>query len=60
MRRINFEDDWALKELKDIPKSKSAGIITLKKTKTGVMIIMHDRLGALLKLWELVKEKVTM
>ncbi|MDG1276930.1 MAG: terminase small subunit [Algoriphagus sp.] len=52
-----FEDDWALKKLTDIPKSKSAGIKTLKKTQTGVMVNMHDRLGALLKLWELVKDE---
>jgi hypothetical protein len=51
-----FEGDWELKSLTDIPKEKSAAIKSLTKTKTGVKINMHDKLGALLKLWELVKD----
>ena len=52
-----FEGDWKLKSLTDIPNEKSAAIKSLTKTQTGVKINMHDKLGALLKLWELVKEK---
>lgn len=51
-----FEGDWELKSLTDIPKEKSAAIKSLTKTETGVKINMHDKLGALLKLWELVKK----
>jgi phage terminase small subunit len=52
-----FEGDWELKSLGDIPKEKSAAIKSLTKTPSGVKVAMHDKLGALLKLWELVKDK---
>lgn len=52
-----FEDDWVLKSMSDIPAEKSAAIKSLTKTETGVKINMHDKVGALLKLWELVKDK---
>jgi phage terminase small subunit len=48
-----FEEDWELKSLTDIPKEKSAAIKSLTKTQTGVKVNMHDKLGALLKLLEL-------
>ncbi|HCX75029.1 MAG TPA: hypothetical protein DHU93_06080 [Algoriphagus sp.] len=52
-----FEDDWKLRNLSDIPKETSAGIKNLTKTETGVKVEMYDKLGALLKLWELLKDK---
>lgn len=52
-----FEDDWKLKSLSDVPKETTAGIKNLTKTETGVKVEMYDKLGALLKLWELVNDK---
>lgn len=52
-----FEDDWKLKSQSDIPKMNLAAVKNLTKTETGVKVEMHDKLGALLKLWELVKDK---
>lgn len=51
-----FEGDWQLKSQSDIPKGSLAAIKNLTKTETGVKVEMHDKLGALLKLWELVKD----
>jgi phage terminase small subunit len=51
-----FENDWKLKSQSDIPKVSLAAIKNLTKTETGVKVEMHDKLGALLKLWELVKD----
>lgn len=50
-----FGDEWKLKDVADIPKEKAAAVKSLIKTENGVKINMHDKLGALLKLWELVK-----
>jgi phage terminase small subunit len=52
-----FEGNWELKSPSEIPWEKSAGIKSLTKTQSGVNIVMHDKLGALLKLWELVKDE---
>jgi phage terminase small subunit len=52
-----FEDDWKLKRPSDIPKASLAAVKNLTKTDTGVKVEMHDKLSALLKLWELVKDK---
>ncbi|MFL0684605.1 MAG: terminase small subunit [Algoriphagus aquaeductus] len=51
-----FEGDWQLKKQSDIPKASIAAVKNLAKTETGVKVEMHDKLGALLKLWELVKQ----
>jgi phage terminase small subunit len=51
-----FEGDWQLKKQSDIPKASIAAVKNLTKTETGVKVEMHDKLGALLKLWELVKQ----
>lgn len=50
-----FEDDWKLKSPSDIPRESLAAVKNLTKTETGVKVEMHDKLGALLKLWDLVK-----
>lgn len=52
-----FDDNWRLKNSADIPKEMSAAVKRLTKTKSGVNIVMHDKLGALLKLWELVEDR---
>lgn len=51
-----FEGDWKLKSQSDIPKGSLVAIKNLTKTETGVKVEMHDKLGALLKLWDLVKD----
>lgn len=51
-----FEGDWKLKSPRDVSKLSLAGIKDLTISKTGVKVNMHDKLGALLKLWELVKQ----
>jgi phage terminase small subunit len=52
-----FEDDWKLKSPSDIPKGSLAAIKNLTKSETVLKVEMHDKLGALLKLWELVKDE---
>ncbi|MFC3417178.1 terminase small subunit [Algoriphagus hitonicola] len=52
-----FEGDWQLKSQSDIPKGSLSAVKNLMKTETGVKVEMHDKLGALLKLWELVKDR---
>lgn len=51
-----FEGDWQLKSQSDIPRASIAAVKNLTKTETGLKVEMHDKLGALLKLWELVKQ----
>ncbi|MBN3520721.1 terminase small subunit [Algoriphagus lutimaris] len=51
-----FNDDWSLKQVSEIPKEKSAAIKSLRKTETGVSILIHDKEKALSLLWELVKD----
>ncbi|MGM0944919.1 MAG: terminase small subunit [Bacteroidota bacterium] len=52
-----FEGDWKLKSQSDIPKGSLAAVKNLTKTEAGVKVEMHDKLGALLKLWDLVKDR---
>lgn len=52
-----FNDDWSLKKVSQVKPGKTGAIKALKKTETGVSIQMHDKIKALLLLWDLVKDE---
>jgi hypothetical protein len=51
-----MNDDWTLKPLNQIPKSKLGGL-NFEKTTKGYNVKTYDKLKALEKLWELVKDQ---
>lgn len=53
-----FNDDWSLKKVGEISKGKTGAIKSIKKSENGVAIQMHDKIRALITLWELVKNDV--
>ena len=50
-----FNDDWSLKPLDHIHPAEISAIKSFKNTETGYAIQAHDKLKALMILWELVK-----
>ncbi|WP_163384123.1 terminase small subunit [Cyclobacterium jeungdonense] len=50
-----FNDDWSLKSLSQVDPNTTSSIKSLKKTESGFAIHSHDKLKALMMLWELVK-----
>lgn len=51
-----FNDDWSLKKVGEISKGKTGAIKSIKKSENGASIQMHDKIKALITLWELVKD----
>jgi phage terminase small subunit len=51
-----LNDDWTLKPINEIPKSK-LGAINFQKKKKGLMVKTYDKVKALKILWELVKDE---
>lgn len=52
-----LQGDWELKDLSAINSETAAAMKSIRITKNGYHITMHDKLSALLKLWELVSNK---
>lgn len=50
-----FNDDWSLKPLDHVNPTTTSAIKSFKKTETSFAIQTHDKLKALMMLWELVK-----
>ncbi|MEX2595209.1 MAG: terminase small subunit [Anditalea sp.] len=51
-----FNNDWSLKQKNEIDQSKSGVIKSIRKTKSGVSIQMHDKIKALQILWDWVRD----
>lgn len=52
-----LQGDWELKDLSDIKPETASAIKSIRITKNGYHVTMHDKLSALIKLWELVSNK---
>jgi phage terminase small subunit len=51
-----LNDDWTLKPINEIPKSK-LGAINFQRTAQGVIVKTYDKVKALKILWDLVKDE---
>jgi len=51
-----LNDDWTLKPINEIPKSK-LGAINFQRTAQGVIVKTYDKVKALKILWDLVKNE---
>ncbi|WP_439481938.1 terminase small subunit [Cyclobacterium plantarum] len=51
-----FNEDWSLKSLNQVHPNTTSSVKSFKKTETGYDIQSHDKLKALILLWELVNK----
>lgn len=52
-----LQGDWELKDLTEIKPETAAAIKSIRITKNGYLVTMHDKVSALLKLWDIVSIK---